>query len=202
MLKFIAISTFFILFMFMTIPTFAATGVQTLSLEKSFYTNVESIKFIGTENDEGTSMVTVVIYNPTGKNVGLLSAFSIDGTFETVPSKVDNIFSSQGIYEAIGFTINQQVSDGFILRLEYDGNKVTKLPEYSLTLNDIAHKTIAEGKTLSFTASVTDSSLDELTFSLDGGVPSGAEIGSSTGQFTWTPTSTQGNVQGAEYAFG
>ena len=60
-------------------------------------------------------------------------------------------------------------------------------------LSSIGNRTITEGNMLSFTATATDADAGRtLTFSLDPGAPSGTSINSSTGAFTWTPTSDQG----------
>ncbi|MGB7861273.1 MAG: Ig-like domain-containing protein, partial [Acidimicrobiia bacterium] len=57
----------------------------------------------------------------------------------------------------------------------------------------IGSKTVPEQTTLSFTVAATDPDdpANNLAFSLLG-APSGASINSATGQFTWTPTETQG----------
>ncbi|HET6517674.1 MAG TPA: fibronectin type III domain-containing protein, partial [Nitrosopumilaceae archaeon] len=65
------------------------------------------------------------------------------------------------------------------------------LAEVSLEIKPLGTFRINEGQTLSFTVGVTDSSLDDLIFSLGKGYPSGATINSSTGKFTWTPTKSQ-----------
>ena len=55
--------------------------------------------------------------------------------------------------------------------------------------------TTADGSTVSFTATATDPDAGQtLTFSLDAGAPAGAGINSSSGAFTWTPTSAQVNT--------
>ncbi|MDB6019586.1 MAG: hypothetical protein JWR19_4075 [Pedosphaera sp.] len=60
-------------------------------------------------------------------------------------------------------------------------------------LNPIASRTIHAGTLLSIPASATDPDIPTniLTFSLDPGAPAGANINSSNGLFTWTPTDTQ-----------
>ena len=90
---------------------------------------------------------------------------------------------------------------GISIDLEYDGNKVTERETFVLTLRSIADKTVTEGKTLSFSVSVTDSSLDKLTFSLEKNPPAGASINPNTGQFTWTPLASHGNTNGIQYNF-
>jgi hypothetical protein len=60
-------------------------------------------------------------------------------------------------------------------------------------LNSIGNKIVDELTLLSFIASATDvdNPTNTLTYSLDPGAPTGASI-TSGGQFTWTPTETQG----------
>ena len=180
----------------------AYAGVQTLELEKSSYTNNDIMKFSGVETN-GSKAVSVVIRSSSGNFVGLLGdpLSDPDGNFETVGKKVSEIFSSSGIYNATGFSDTQKESEGLTLRLEYDGRKVILLPSYTLALVAIGDKSVEEGERVSFTARVTDSSLDELTYSLDGEIPDGASINSSTGQFTWTPSSTHGHPRGVAYTF-
>ncbi|MEM8532545.1 MAG: putative Ig domain-containing protein, partial [Chloroflexota bacterium] len=58
-------------------------------------------------------------------------------------------------------------------------------------LAPIGNQTIAETNTLTFTASATDNNGDTLTYGLSG-EPSGANIDSGSGLFSWTPTNAQG----------
>ena len=60
-------------------------------------------------------------------------------------------------------------------------------------LTAIGNQTATEGQQLTFTATATDADAGQtLTFSLQDTVPAGANIDSSTGVFTWTPTEAQG----------
>ena len=59
-------------------------------------------------------------------------------------------------------------------------------------LAPIANQSVDEGSLLSFSGSASDIDGDTLTFSLDGGAPAGAQITSSTGTFSWTPSESQG----------
>ena len=59
-------------------------------------------------------------------------------------------------------------------------------------LSPLGKFTIDEKKTLSFTVKITDSSLNNVAFSLEKSPPAGAKINSNTGLFTWTPTDSQG----------
>jgi hypothetical protein len=59
-------------------------------------------------------------------------------------------------------------------------------PQNPPVLAPIANQTVAEGSTLTLTATATDPDGNALTFSLDT-APSGASIHPTTGVFTWTP---------------
>jgi hypothetical protein len=200
MLRNLMIFSVFSLVVLMIFPAYAA--VESVSLEKSFYTDEELMTFVGIE-ETGKKSVFVVIRGPGGDFVGMLSdpASDTDGSFSTIERPVENYFTSSGLYNATAFTDDQHEKDGLTIFLVYDGNKVSEKEDYVLTLKTISDKTVTEGKTLSFSASVTDSSLDKLIFSLDKNPPSGASINSETGQFTWTPTASQGNANGIQYTF-
>jgi hypothetical protein len=61
-------------------------------------------------------------------------------------------------------------------------------------LSTIGNKTVNEGSLLTFTATANDSDTpgQTLTFSLDAGAPSGADIHPSSGVFNWSPSEMQG----------
>ena len=189
----------FSLVILMIFPAYAA--VESVSLEKGFYTDEESMVFVGTE-DSGKKSVFIVIRGPGGDYIGMFSdpASDNDGSFKTIPRPVENYFRSSGTYNATAFTDDQKETDGITILLEYDGSKVSEKEDFVLTLRSIPDKTVTEGKTLSFAVGVTDRSLDNLQFSLKN-APSGASINESTGQFTWTPTAAQGNESGVLYNF-
>gem|GEM_PF-964817 len=182
----------FSLFVLIMAPIYA--DVTTVSMKKSFYTIDESISFFGTE-DEGGNIVTVIVRNPDG-HAELLGGFSnSQGEYETTPRNVKSIFSGNGIYNVTAFT--DKIEDGITIQLEFDGTKVSVLPNFVLALNSISDKTIEEKKTLVFTPTLTESVTD-VTFSLEKNPPTGASINGETGQFTWTPTESQGP---ASYVF-
>ncbi|MBA4453173.1 MAG: hypothetical protein H2B03_08445, partial [Nitrosopumilaceae archaeon] len=187
----------FSLVVMMIFPAYGA--VESVSLEKSFYTDEELMVFVGTE-DSGKKSVFVIIRGPGGDFIGMFSdpASDNDGAFSTIARPVENYFTSSGTYNATAFTDDQKEEDGLTIFLQYDGTKVSEKEDFVLTLKSIPDKTITEGKTLSFTVGVTDSSLDKLTFSLDKNPPSGASIESSTGKFIWTPSASQGNSVGIQ----
>ena len=192
-------SVFSLVFL-MIFPAYAA--VESVSLEKSFYTDEESMVFVGVE-DTGKKSVFIVIRGPGGNYIDMVSdpASDNDGSFSTFPRAVEKFFTSGGTYNATAFTDDQKEKDGISILLEYDGNKVAEVADYVLSLKTIADRTVTEGKTISFSASVTDSSLDKLTFSLDKNPPIGASIDPKTGQFIWTPSASQGNANGIQYNF-
>src|SRR3989338_8489477 len=145
--------------------------------------------------EECSSIVTVVVRNPDA-NAKLLGGFSdSQGEYETIPKNVKTIFSTKGIYNVTAFV--DKIEDGVSIQLEFDGQKVTLMPNFVLALDSISDKTVEEKKTLVFTPTLTES-LTGVTFSLEKNPPTGASINSETGQFTWTPTESQGP---ASYVF-
>ncbi|MGI0077722.1 MAG: Ig domain-containing protein, partial [Nitrosopumilaceae archaeon] len=165
--------------------------VTSITLEKDIYTDLDNIAFIGTES-EGKKMVNVILYNPNGKYVNILSdpVSDEDGSFKTIPKLVESLFTTTGRYNATGFT--DQRSQGITIFLNYDGERVSLIPNFVLKLVKIGNKSVTEKQTLSFTASVTDSSLKDLAFKLDKNPPTGATIDPKTGMFNWIPTEVQG----------
>jgi len=190
----------FSLVVLMIFPAYAA--VDSVSLEKAFYTNEESLIFVGVE-DAGKKSVFVIVRGPGGDYIGMFSdpASDNDGSFSTIPRSVESFFKIRGTYNATAFTDDQNEKDGLTIKLEYDGDKIAEVADYVLTLKTIPDKTVTEGKTLSFTVSVTDRSLDKLTYSLEKNPPSGASIDQDSGKFIWTPTAAQGNTNGIQYNF-
>jgi len=184
----------------LVIITPAHADVESISLGKSFYIDEEKIEFVGTEED-GHQQVSVVIKRG-GTTIMMLGDPSSDedGSFSTIPRPVDDIFRSSGAYEAIAFTSTQKVADGMILNLEYDGERVTEVADFVLALKSIPDYSTEIEKTVSFTASITDSSVNDVVFSLDD-EPSGATINSESGKFVWTPSKSQGNIQDVYYTF-
>jgi hypothetical protein len=183
-----------LVFSLIILITPAYANVTTVSMEKSFYTVDEKISFIGTES-EGGSIVTVIVRAPDG-HAELLGGFSDpQGEYETTPRNVKTIFSIQGIYNVTAFT--DKIENGISMQVEFDGTKVAPIPDFVLALNSISDKTIEEEKTLVFTPTLTQS-LTGVIFSLEKNPPTGASINSETGQFTWTPTESQGP---ASYVF-
>src|SRR3990170_3677822 len=168
------------LLIIMVNPAYAI--MTSFTLEKDIYTDEESIVFVGTES-EGHKMISVALYNPNGKFVNMLGdpSSDLDGSFATTPKSVDNLFTTTGRYNATGFI--DKISEGITIFLNYDGNSVSIIPNFVLDLIKIGNKSVTENQPLSFTASVTDSSLKDLVFKLDKNPPTGATIDSKTPDF-------------------
>ena len=187
----------FSLFVLMLSPAYAS--VSSLSLEKSFYTEDENIVFIGTQN--ATDVIFVIIRDNHGNFEGMLSdPTPQQGEFSVIPRQVSNFFENEGIYNATAFSDTEKENQGFTIKLEFDGDKVFVVPDAILQLNSISDKTVEVEKTITFTASITDSSIKDPVFSLKN-EPTGATIDSSTGKFIWTPSKSQGNIQDVVYNF-
>ena len=198
MLTKLGMFTVFLLALLMVTPAYA--NVTSFSLEKSFYTKNETFSFKGVQ--EGKSTVYIIIRDSYGKFQGMLSDPTPgQGEFAVIPRPVENFFSSQGIYNATAFTDNQKEEEGHTIKIEYDGSKIFEIPDFVLELKSIPDKEVDELKTVSFTVSITDNSIEDEIYSLEKNPPSDATIDSSTGKFTWTPSGSHGNNPGAEYTF-
>ena len=72
-------------------------------------------------------------------------------------------------------------------------NEFTTQPSAkAIQISPMGKLTLDEGRTMSFIIKITGGSTEKTVFSLEGNPPSGATINSSTGMFSWTPTSSQG----------
>jgi len=183
------------LFVLMMVPTYAE--VTEVSLGKSFYTIDEKISFLGNES-EGSVLVNIIIKNPNGDSK-LLGGFSDpEGGFETIPQSVKNIFSVVGNYNATVFV--DKIENGTTILLKFDGNKVFGVPDAILQLNTISDKTVEIEKTITFTASITDSSIEGAVFSLQNN-STGGTIDPNSGKFVWTPSKSHENIQDVQYNF-
>ncbi len=85
-------------------------------------------------------------------------------------------------------TDSSGLSDTTILSIDVSDAPVAPV------LGSIGTREASEGTELAFIATADDANLpfDSLTYSLDSGFPQGATIDSSTGQFRWTPSESQG----------
>ena len=184
------------LFLIMLVPVYAE--VSEFSIEKNFYTNEEGLVFVGTE-DEGRQLVSVLMTDPNGKESMIVSSMSnLDGIFQTVPKNVDDFFSIIGTYQFTAFTI--QKDNGKIISLEYDGNKVSEPVKHVLQLNSIQDNIVEVERTITFTASITDSSIINAVYTLED-APISAAIDPVTGKFVWTPSKSYGSFEDVIYNF-
>ena len=181
----------------MIVPAYA--NVTSLSFEKSFYTIDENFTIIGTQ--DGKEIVYVIIRDSNGNYKGMVSdPTTTQGEFSSIPRGVDLFFDVEGFYNATGFTDSQKEVNGTSILLEFDGKKVFEVPDVVLQLNGIADKSVEVEKTITFTASLIDNSIQNAVYSLKN-APSGATIDSSTGKFVWTPSKSHGNIQDVSYNF-
>ncbi len=194
----LAVVVVFSLFVLMMVPAYASATVTSMSLEKSFYTTTESFSFIGTLNETGT--VFVIIRDGNGNFKGMLSDPIATDEFDVIPRQVSNFFTSTGIYNATAFTDTEKEENGFVVKIEYDGTKIFEVPDKILQLNTIVDKTTKVEKTISFTASITDSTIEDAVFSLTNN-STGATIDPSSGKFVWTPSKSHGNIQDVQHYF-
>src|SRR3990172_6588844 len=117
--------------------------VTLFTIQKDVYADEDSIVFIGTES-EGRKMISVALYNPNGKFVNMLGdpSSDLDGSFETTPKLVKNLFTTTGRYNATGFT--DMISEGITLFLNYDGDRISIIPNFVLDLIKIGNKSVTE----------------------------------------------------------
>jgi len=176
----------------MIVPAYG--DVTSLETDKSVYSIDDKIIFLGTSNNPG-EMVHVTIKNPFGNTVEFRSGLvNSTGHFSLVPITADNkIFDKPGTFEATAFGNTQQVQNGTRLSLYFSNDKITVLGLFELKLSTIANKNVDEEKTLSFTVTLTDSTIEDVQFSLANNPP-GTTINPTTGQFTWTPNDGQGGI--------
>ncbi len=123
---------------------------------------------------EGQSITFAVSQQPANGQVVVNS----DGSFDYTPNAN---FNGMDSFDAIA---NDTESDGVSTTIEIT---VTAINDVPTTQNQTS--TIQSGNTLSSSVSATDVDGDTLTFSLDSGVSNGVLNLSSSGTFTYTPSS-------------
>jgi len=176
----------------MIVPAYG--DVTSLRTDKSVYSLDDKIVFLGT-SDNPQEMVHVTIKNPFGDLVKFRSGVvNSAGHFSIIPITADKkIFDKPGTFEVTAFGDTQKPENGTRLSLYFSNDKITILGLFDLKLSTISSKNIDEEKTLSFTVTVTDSTIEDLQFSLANNPP-GTTINPTTGQFTWTPNDAQGGI--------
>ncbi len=176
----------------MVVPAYG--DVTSLETDKSVYSIGDKIVFFGTSNNPG-EFVHISIKNSFGNTVEFKSGIvNSAGDFSLFPITVDNKkFDKPGTFQVIAFGDTERIENGTRLTLDFSNDKITVLGLFDLKLSTISNKNIDEEKTLSFTVTVTDSTIEDLQFSLDNNPP-GTTINPTTGQFTWTPNDAQGGI--------
>ncbi len=176
----------FSLIVLMIIPVYA--DVDKAEINKETFTIDENFTISGTVSDADRVMLVASMKGPSGEK--LTKNIRTDpGTFSFIPVDAKLLFKSKGEYTIRVFTEFQNVADATIIKLIYDNGIISLVPDYVLELKKIGNKAVDETEKLSFTASVTDSTIEK-EFSLKN-APSGATINKDTGVFSWTPTDTQ-----------
>jgi len=178
----------FSLIILMIIPVYA--NVDKATINKETFTIDENFTILGTVSDTNRVTLLAAMKGPNDEKLIKTSRSDIGGTFSFVPISADLLFESKGIYIINVFTEFQKTENGTKIKISYENGIATLLPNYDLELKEIGNKLVNETEELSFTVSVTDSSIDEIEFRLEK-QPSGATINKDTGAFSWTPTNTQ-----------
>ena len=172
----------------MIIPAYA--DVNNAELDKETFTINDKFTISGTVSDAERTMLTAVMKGENGEKLIKNQRSDPDGTYSFIPINADLLFNSKGVYSITVFTENQPFDTGVEIKVAYEKSVADVLPDYTLELTDIENKGVNETEELTFTASVTDSTISVLEFSLEN-EPSGATINENSGVFSWTPTDIQ-----------
>ena len=163
-----------------TAPLLDAIGSKTVN-------ELAELTFTATATDDGKpnppAALSYALASPASGTFPTGAAISTSGVFTWTPTEVQG----PGTYRVKVVVSDDALSDEE--EIEITVNEVNVAP----ILAAIGDKNVNEGTLLSFTATATDADLpaNALTFSLQGTVPTGAQI-TSAGAFTWTPTESQG----------
>ncbi|MEP3478997.1 MAG: putative Ig domain-containing protein [Fuerstiella sp.] len=145
--------------------------------------------------DQGDELRFTVV--ATDANVNDVLTYTLDST--NLPGNIQ-LDSGTGL-----FTWNPPVSDGpgfFVVVRVTDADGLFDTESFVVSVDAASSQNQAPvldsvpaqdgttGQQLTFTASATDPDNDVLDFFLDPSAPAGAQINSSTGIFTWTPTNS------------
>jgi len=178
----------FSLIILMIIPVYA--DVDIVKINPETFTIDDKFTISGTISDAKKTLLTAVIRGPNGEKPDNKNAFSDNGKFSFIPIDAKNVFVSKGEYTIKVFTDKENFASATTIKIFYDKGVATLLPDYILELKEIGNKNVDETKKLSFTASVTDSTIEILEYSLERN-PNGSTINKDTGVFSWTPNDTQ-----------
>ncbi len=180
--------TVFSLIFLMIIPVYA--DVDIVKINPETFTIDDRFTISGTISDSENMLLTSVIRGPNGEEPANKNTFSDNGKFSFIPIDAGNVFVSKGEYTITVFTDKQNFANATTVKMYYEKGVATLMPDYTLVLKNIGNKNVDETKKLTFTASVTDSTIEILEYSLERN-PNGSTINKDTGVFSWTPTDTQ-----------
>ena len=178
----------FSLIVMMIIPVYA--DVNKATINEVTFTIEDKFTISGTISDADRVTLLASMKGPGTEKLTRTTISDFDGTFSFVPVNADDLFRTEGTYTINVFTETQKSEEGTIIEILYEDKIATLLPDFVLELNDIENKQVDETEKLSFTASVTDSTIKGLEYSLEKH-PNGATINKDTGVFSWTPTKSQ-----------
>jgi probable HAF family extracellular repeat protein len=137
---------------------------------------------IGAESNAGGERTRYFFWDPTTPD-GIALLAPLAGTVKTSASALND----NGLI--VGCSQNASYSTVLPCMWQTNGVAMTYPPVLDASA---APATGLAGSNISFTATATDPDAgDTLAFSLDPGAPAGAVIGSSTGDFSWTPAEAQ-----------
>ncbi|WP_406670315.1 putative Ig domain-containing protein [Methanolobus sp. ZRKC4] len=125
---------------------------------------------VSATDPDGDTITYSSIGLPSGANFG-----SSSGDFSWIPG-----FGDDGNYDVTFIATSHGLEDSETITITV--GDVDRAPE----LDSIGNKAVNENELLSFTISATDPDGDTVTYSSIG-LPSGANFGSSSGDFSWTP---------------
>ena len=136
------------------------------------------LTFVATATDPCAAPLTFVL----GPGAPAGASITPAGTFTWTPTEAQ----APGVFTVTVIVSNGNTTDFETFQITV--NEVNTAP----VLAPIGNKIAVIGTPLTFTATATDADLptQTLTFSLGAGAPAGATIGASTGNFSWTPSSS------------
>jgi hypothetical protein len=177
----------FSLIFLMIVPVHA--DVDKATIDKEAFSVDDKFTISGTTSDADRVMLIASMKGPNGEKL-TKNVLSDPGTFTFIPIDPGLLFKSKGEYTIRVFTEYQRVENATSIELLYENGIISLVPDYILELKKIGNKQVVETEKMTFTASVSDSGIDDEIFSLSK-QPNGATINKDTGIFSWTPTSSQ-----------
>ncbi|TWT79056.1 putative Ig domain protein [Planctomycetes bacterium CA13] len=204
-------------FLISSVDDVVLDGTKTVTITGTATGFTESTSVDVNVTDYETLSLTIddeAVHEADGVATGTVRRMNIDLANELVVSLDSNLVSEATVPTTVTipvgrsqatFTIrgvDDEVRDGtksVVITATAGGyidssDSIDVLGNAAPVLDEIPDQTIDEESLLSLFITATDIDLpgDALLFSLDPGAPTGAAINADTGEFTWTPTETQG----------